>query len=119
MTDMMRIVTIGALLHDIGKAIIRASGERKTHSQLGADFLRPFCGISEAGEAVVRCVRYHHGRDLRGAHLTIEKRFPRKGTKTQERLFSSRTCPWELKKSPRERGRKRCHVPRFRGEVSN
>ena len=42
MTDMMRIVTIGALLHDIGKAIIRASGERKTHSQLGADFLRPF-----------------------------------------------------------------------------
>ena len=51
MTDMMRIVTIGALLHDIGKAIIRASGERKTHSQLGADFLRPFCGISEAGEA--------------------------------------------------------------------
>ena len=70
MTDMMRIVTIGALLHDIGKAIIRASGERKTHSQLGADFLRPFCDISEAGEAVVRCVRYHHGRDLRGAHLT-------------------------------------------------
>lgn len=70
MTDMMRIVTIGALLHDIGKAIIRASGERKTHSQLGADFLRPFCDISEAGEAVVRCVRYHHGRDLSGAHLT-------------------------------------------------
>lgn len=70
MTDMMRIVTIGALLHDIGKAIIRASGERKTHSQLGADFLRPFCETSEAGEAVVRCVRYHHGRDLSGAHLT-------------------------------------------------
>lgn len=70
MTDMMRIVTIGALLHDIGKAIIRASGERKTHSQLGADFLRPFCDISEAGEAVVRCVRYHHGRDLSGAHLS-------------------------------------------------
>lgn len=69
MTDMMRIVTIGALLHDIGKAIIRAGGERKTHSQLGADFLRPFCDISEAGEAVVRCVRYHHGRDLSGAHL--------------------------------------------------
>ena len=42
MTDMMRIVTIGALLHDIGKAIIRASGERKTHSQLGADFFAPF-----------------------------------------------------------------------------
>lgn len=81
MTDMMRIVTIGALLHDIGKAIIRVSGERKTHSQLGADFLRPFCDISEAGEAVVRCVRYHHGRELSGAHLSPRMILPISSTK--------------------------------------
>ncbi len=72
MADRLKIATIGALLHDVGKVCFRASGERKTHSVLGSDFLRPFCGETEAGKAVLRCVRYHHGKDLAQAHLAAD-----------------------------------------------
>ncbi len=72
MADQIKLALIGALLHDVGKVCFRASGERKTHQVLGSDFLRPFCGDSEDGKAILRCVRYHHGRDLSVAHLPAD-----------------------------------------------
>ncbi len=72
MVDKIKIATIGALLHDVGKVCIRAGGERKTHQILGSDFLRPFCEEAEAGKEILRCVRYHHGKDLSGAHLASD-----------------------------------------------
>ncbi len=67
--DILKIASIGAMLHDVGKICFRASGEKKTHQELGSDFLRPFCGDTEVGKAILRCVRYHHGKDLSGAKL--------------------------------------------------
>ncbi len=72
MADKIKTASIGALLHDVGKVCIRASGERKTHQILGSDFLRPFCEDAEEGKAILRCVRYHHGRDLSGARLAAD-----------------------------------------------
>ncbi len=72
MVDRIKMATVGALLHDVGKVCFRAGGERKTHQILGSDFLRPFCGDSEEGKAILRCVRYHHGKDLSAAHLPAD-----------------------------------------------
>ena len=72
MVDRIKIATIGALLHDVGKVCIRAGSEKKTHQILGSDFLRPFCEEAEAGKGILRCVRYHHGRDLSAAHLPAD-----------------------------------------------
>ena len=69
MVDRIKVASIGALLHDVGKVCIRAGVEKKTHQILGSDFLRPFCEASEEGEQILRCVRYHHGKDLAGARL--------------------------------------------------
>lgn len=72
MVDRLKTAALASLLHDVGKVNYRAGGEKKSHSLLGSDFLRPFCEGSEAGGAILRCVRYHHGRDLSGAHLAVD-----------------------------------------------
>lgn len=72
MVDRLKTAALASLLHDVGKVNYRAGKERKAHSLLGSDFLRPFCEGSEAGGAILRCVRYHHGRDLSGAHLAVD-----------------------------------------------
>jgi len=54
-----------ALLHDIGKVCIRATGERQNHSVLGADFLRSFLGESKENQQLIRCVRYHHADQMK------------------------------------------------------
>ncbi len=72
MADMFTVAAIGALLHDVGKVCIRAGDEQRTHQILGSDFLRPFCDGSEAGEAILRCIRYHHEPDLVEAHLAAD-----------------------------------------------
>ena len=69
MVNKLDTVTIASLLHDIGKLNYKAGGERKTHSRLGADFLSAFCEDTEAGQAILRCVRYHHAKYLSSAHL--------------------------------------------------
>lgn len=60
------LATKAAMLHDIGKVCLRASGLRETHSKQGADFLKPFVGTSDEGRQIIRCIRYHHGRELGG-----------------------------------------------------
>ena len=69
MVNQLKTVTIASLLHDIGKVSYRAGGEKKTHSRLGADFLDAFCGETEAGQAILRCIRYHHAKVLKNSHL--------------------------------------------------
>lgn len=62
------LATIGALLHDIGKPIYR-SGGNGSHSDLGAAFLK---GIWPEEIPILHCLRYHHGRALRGAKLDAD-----------------------------------------------
>ena len=58
--------TYGGLLHDTGKAVYRAGGQRGSHSEQGYQFLHgvlPGAGWAPA----LDCVRYHHSAALRGA----------------------------------------------------
>lgn len=58
--------TYGGLLHDTGKAVYRAGGQRGSHSEQGYQFLHgvlPGTGWA----AALDCVRYHHAAALRGA----------------------------------------------------
>lgn len=58
--------TYGGLLHDTGKAVYRAGGQRGSHSEQGCQFLR---GVLPGADwaPVLDCVRYHHAAALRGA----------------------------------------------------
>ncbi|MBR1852836.1 MAG: type III-A CRISPR-associated protein Cas10/Csm1 [Lachnospiraceae bacterium] len=55
---------MGALLHDIGKVIYR-SGDHRTHSRSGHDFLKDELGITD--QDVLQAVLYHHRNVLRNA----------------------------------------------------
>ena len=44
MEDKGALIEKAALLHDIGKVILRADPMRETHSKVGADFLKQFVG---------------------------------------------------------------------------
>ena len=58
--------TYGGLLHDTGKAVYRAGGQRGSHSEQGYQFLHGV--LFGAGWApALDCVRYHHAAALRGA----------------------------------------------------
>ena len=62
--------TYGGLLHDTGKAVYRAGGQRGSHSEQGYQFLHgvlPGAGWAPA----LDCVRYHHAAALRGAAKTL------------------------------------------------
>lgn len=61
----LKLVT-GSLLHDIGKAVYR-SGDRRTHSESGADFLKNTAKIND--QEILNCVLFHHGKALRSAHI--------------------------------------------------
>ena len=58
--------TYGGLLHDTGKAVYRAGGQRGSHGEQGCQFLR---GVLSGADwaPVLDCVRYHHAAALRGA----------------------------------------------------
>lgn len=68
MDDRLVNLIYGSLLHDIGKVIHR-TGENKSHSYLGWDFLKsqvansPFVGNDDIRD----CIAYHHGRELASA----------------------------------------------------
>ena len=55
----------GALLHDIGKVVYRASEGSGDHSTAGATFLRSYTEETE----LLRCVQYHHGKNLSRATI--------------------------------------------------
>jgi CRISPR-associated protein Csm1 len=58
----------GALLHDIGKLVQRASPGEGSHSDRGAEFVRNVLAGKEWRE-VEDCIRYHHAEALRNARL--------------------------------------------------
>ena len=57
------LVTLGCLLHDVGKLAHRA-GEGGTHSEAGCAFLKQAFPVPEP---VLDCVRWHHAAALRQA----------------------------------------------------
>ena len=58
--------TYGGLLHDTGKAVYRAGGQRGSHSEQGYQFLHGVLPGADWAPAL-DCVRYHHAAALRGA----------------------------------------------------
>lgn len=68
MTDRQMELTIGSLLHDVGKVIYR-SGDKRRHSKSGYDFLKDEAGV--VSDRILECVRYHHSLELKNA--SIEK----------------------------------------------
>lgn len=59
---------LGSLLHDIGKIVYRAQEEKKTHSQLGYEYLKNSIGLKE--NEILDCVRYHHAAALKSADIS-------------------------------------------------
>lgn len=72
MNHLLRVLAMGALLHDLGKVVRRAGGGRETHSAEGAAFLSPFCHESEDGRQILQCIKYHHRKELSGANLPTD-----------------------------------------------
>lgn len=63
MTDLCQRVERAALLHDIGKLVLRAQPQRETHSVVGKRFLEPYAGLED--DDILRAVSHHHGADLK------------------------------------------------------
>lgn len=68
MDEQKEKLIIGALLHDIGKVVYRAGGEKKNHSESGYEYLKSAAGFGD--EEVLDCVRYHHGQEIRNANIS-------------------------------------------------
>ena len=66
MTKQEYEVIVGGLLHDIGKVIYR-SGDGRTHSKSGYDYLKEEIGIADS--EVLHSVLYHHGSALKAAPI--------------------------------------------------
>ena len=64
MDDLCERVERAALLHDLGKLVLRANPAQETHSETGARFLARFLPAEDAD--ILRAVRHHHADDLRG-----------------------------------------------------
>lgn len=60
-------VTIGGLLHDIGKVIYRDGLDSRTHSISGYDYLKDEINMKD--EDILECVKYHHRQSLKGSNL--------------------------------------------------
>ena len=66
-------LVIGALLHDIGKVIYRQGQERKTHSEIGYEYLKDILSVqNDLKKDILEMVRYHHASPLKGARITQE-----------------------------------------------
>lgn len=57
-------VSLGCLMHDIGKPVLRAGGQSGDHSQQGYRYLKP---LWSADRDILDCVRLHHTAALRAA----------------------------------------------------
>ena len=55
----------GSALHDIGKVVQRATGERRRHPAIGAEFLKDYF----EDRSVLHQLSYHHDRELRTAKI--------------------------------------------------
>ena len=66
-------LAFGALLHDVGKVVIRGNSAREKHSKLGADFITEEIAPLNAaydsimGKRIVEQIRFHHAGELSSA----------------------------------------------------
>lgn len=72
MSEKISLALKAGLLHDVGKVCIRATHERQRHSILGAEFIKSFLADRESDKQLLRCIKYHHGRELSGAGLSAD-----------------------------------------------
>ncbi len=68
MTEEQVKLTIGSLLHDVGKVVYRR-GDGRNHSLDGYEYLKDEAEIRDS--EILDCVRYHHGVYLRGAEIPV------------------------------------------------
>lgn len=66
MTENQVRLTIGALLHDVGKVIYR-TGDGRNHSASGKDYLENEVGIKD--NLILESIAYHHGSNLKNAKI--------------------------------------------------
>lgn len=69
MNEKQLMLIFGALLHDIGKVIQRATQEKRTHAKIGAEFFDTYFDFGDAQQGVKNQIAYHHARALRMANL--------------------------------------------------
>ena len=67
--------TFGGLLHDTGKAVYRAGGQRGSHSAQGYQLLHEILTGADWAP-VLDCVRYHHASELHSVQDTLPKDSP-------------------------------------------
>ncbi len=66
MNSIVHIVTLGALLHDIGNIFsFTGTDQTQTHSNLGADFINQYTTDTR----VIDCIKYHHRQVLEKVNL--------------------------------------------------
>ena len=63
-------LTVGALLHDIGKVVYRTGKDTERHAVSGANYLKTTAKIED--KEILACVRYHHAADLKSAKLAAD-----------------------------------------------
>jgi len=66
--EMYRKLALGAMLHDIGKLVQRASPGEGSHSRRGAEFIEEAFNTDEMKE-VIECIKYHHTEELKDAGI--------------------------------------------------
>ncbi len=62
-------IIFAALLHDIGKLIMRAEGFNKNHSTTGVDYLNRFNNELFKDKSILDSIKYHHAKQLKNANL--------------------------------------------------
>jgi CRISPR-associated protein Csm1 len=67
--ELGELIEKAALLHDIGKPVLRGFPGSGTHSQCGVEFLKPYVGETVEAKTVLRAVGHHHSSDLKGLSL--------------------------------------------------
>ncbi|MCD8256214.1 MAG: type III-A CRISPR-associated protein Cas10/Csm1, partial [Oscillospiraceae bacterium] len=73
MEDLCERVERAALLHDVGKLVLRANPDGRNHSEAGAEFLARFFGAED--KDLLRAVRHHHAADLKHLHASEDFSF--------------------------------------------
>jgi CRISPR-associated protein Csm1 len=62
-------VILSALLHDIGKLVMRAEGFNQNHSLTGVEYLKRFNNELFNDKSILDSIKYHHAKQLAYANL--------------------------------------------------